>query len=322
MMAAGAEAIEVGAAPVAVEPPTGWQFVLERAGQRAVVTEVGAALRSWRVGGREVLDTFDVGSAGDSFRGKVLAPWPNRIRDGRYVFGGEEHVLAVTEPERGCALHGLVLWVNWRPLRREAERVTLAYHVHPQPGYPFTLALEVEYALDDGGLTVTARATNLGSNAAPFGAAFHPYVTLGSRIDEALLTLPARARVPVDAERLLPTGAPVPVAGTEYDFTRPRRIGALALDTAYAGLQRDGDGRARARLQDSEREIVLWVDGAYDYLQAYTSDTVPDPARRRRGITIEPMTCAPDAFNSGEGLIVLAPGESFGGAWGLSARGV
>jgi galactose mutarotase-like enzyme len=88
MMAVEAEAIDVGAAPMAVEPPTGWQFLLERAGKRAVVTEVGAALRSWRVGGRELLDTFDVASAGDSFRGKLPAPWPNRIRDGRYVFGG------------------------------------------------------------------------------------------------------------------------------------------------------------------------------------------------------------------------------------------
>src|SRR6266511_94848 len=134
------------AAALAVEPPTGWQFVLEGAGQRAVVTEVGATLRSWRVGGRELLDTFPVDAPGDGFRGKVLLPWPNRIRGGRYVFGGAEHRLPVTEPERDAALHGLVLWSSFRPLRRSAREIALTHRLHPQPGYPFTLDIEVAHA--------------------------------------------------------------------------------------------------------------------------------------------------------------------------------
>jgi aldose 1-epimerase len=158
--------LELPYAPL--EPPTGWQYVLERPGQRAVVTEVGAALRSWKVGGRELLDSFEVGSAGDTFRGKVLAPWPNRMREGRYLLDGAEHQLAISEPERGTALHGLVLWVNWRPLRRTPESVTLGYLLHPQPGYPFTLALEMSYALSDRGLEVELRASNVGAEPAPF----------------------------------------------------------------------------------------------------------------------------------------------------------
>src|SRR4051794_2652538 len=101
-----------------LEPPTGWQFVLERPGQRAVVTEVGAALRSWRVRGAERLDGFDVASAGEG--GRVLAPWPAR--------------------------HGLLSWVNWRPVRRTCDRLALGYVVHPHPGYAFTVGVEVEYA--------------------------------------------------------------------------------------------------------------------------------------------------------------------------------
>ena len=161
------------------EPPSGSQFVLQRAGQRAAVTEAGATLRSWRVDERQQLDTFQVHELDDGFRGKVLAPWPNRIRDGRYVFAGTEHRTAVSEPERGSALHGLVLWVNWRPLRRAVDRVALGYVLHPQPGYPFTLRLEVEYRLEPDGLAVTLRATNVGSATAPFGAGFHPYLTVG-----------------------------------------------------------------------------------------------------------------------------------------------
>ena len=105
-------------------PPTGSQFLLEGQGQRAVVTEVGATLRSWRVGEHEQLDTFPVDELDDDYRGKVLVPWPNRIRDARYVFRGTEYRTAISEPERGGALHGLVLWASWRPLRHSRATVT------------------------------------------------------------------------------------------------------------------------------------------------------------------------------------------------------
>jgi aldose 1-epimerase len=304
------------------EPPTGAQFVLQRAGQRAVVTEVGATLRSWRVDERQQLDTFQVHEHDDAFRGKVLAPWPNRIRDARYVFAGAEYATGVSEPERGSALHGLVLWVNWRPLRRTADQVALGYVLHPQPGYPFTLGLEAEYRLEPDGLAVTLRATNLGTATAPFGAGFHPYLTFGEpRIDDALLELPARTRQPVD-DRLLPAGAPVDVAGTEYDFRAARPIGPLALDTCFGDVERDADGLARVRLTapDGGRALTLWMDERFSYVHAYTADTLADPVRLRGGIAIEPMTCAPDAFNSGDGLLALVPGASFAGRWGLSTQ--
>jgi len=299
------------------EPPTGWQYVLERLGQRAVVTEVGAALRSWKVAGRELLDTFEVGSAGDTFRGKVLAPWPNRIRDGRYPVADAQQQIAISEP--GTALHGLVLWVNWRPLRRTPEGVTLGYVLHPQPGYPFTLALEVSYTLHDWGLQIRLDASNVGAEPAPFGAGFHPAFNVGDRrIDHTRLEIPARSHVPVD-ERLLPTGPPVAVAGGPRDFRRLQPIGERQLDTCFTDFDRSADGLARVRLLsgDAQRAVTLWMDGGFEYLQAYTCDAVPDPERCRHGVTLEPMTCAPDAFNTGEGLVTLAPGETFAARCGL-----
>ena len=302
------------------EPPSGSQFVLQRAGQRAVVCEVGATLRSWRVDECQQLETVRAHERDDGYRGKVLAPWPNRIRDARYVFAGVEHRTAVTDPERGSALHGLVLWVNWRLRRRAADQVSLGYLLHPQPGYPFALDLEVEYRLVPDGLTVTLRATNVGADTAPFGAGCHPYLSVGgTRVDDALLTLSARARQPVD-ERLLPAGEPVGVDGTEYDFRRPRPVGQLALDTCFGDLERDADGLARVRLQsaDGGRSLTVWMDERFSHVHVYTADTLAEPARRRRGIAIEPMTCAPDAFNSGDGLLALVPGATFAGRWGLS----
>jgi aldose 1-epimerase len=304
------------------EPPTGSQFVLERPGQRAVVAEVGATLRSWRVEGRQQLDTFPTHEAGEGHRGKVLAPWPNRIRDGRYAFAGAEHHAPISEPERASALHGLVLWVNWRPLRRAHDQVALGYVLHPQPGYPFTLGLEVEYRLTGEGLAVTLRATNLGATIAPFGAGFHPYLTLGeARVDGGMLQVPGRTRVPVD-ERLLPAGAPVAVDGTDYDFRHAHPIGTLALDTCFGDLERDPDGFARATLAtaEGERAVTLWMDERFQFVHVYTADAMTDPTRRRGGVAIEPMTCAPDAFNSGDGLLALVPGASFAGRWGLSPQ--
>ena len=293
-------------------PSTGSQFLLESEGQRAVVTEVGATLRSWRVDEREQLDTFEIDELGDGFRGKVLAPWPNRIRDSRYGFEGADHRVAISEPERGNALHGLVMWANWHPLRHASDEVALGYMLHPQPGYPFTLELEVAYRLTADGLEVTLRATNRGDAPAPFGAGFHPYLTLGgSRLEDALLELPARTRVPVD-ERLLPTGAPVPVEGTEHDFRRLRPLGPLALDTCFGDLERGADGLARATLvAGGGRAVSVWMDERFRFIHVYTS---------RAGVAIEPMTCAPDAFNSGDGLLALVPGASFAGRWGLNTQ--
>jgi aldose 1-epimerase len=300
--------------------PTGTQFAFEGpSGQRAVVAEVGATLRSWRVDGQEQLDPFDGPGADEAFRGKVLAPWPNRIRDGRYRFADATHRTPITEPDRACALHGLVLWVPWRLVRRSRERVVLGHVLHPQPGYPFTLELELEHCLDADGLTVTLRATNVGAVDAPFGAGFHPYLTFGAPVDDVLLEVPGAARVPVD-ERLLPVGDLVGVDGSPYDFRRPRPIGSLELDACFGALARDGDGIARVRLAtaDGARTLTLWMGERFEYVHVYTSDADADPARRRRAVAVEPTTCAPDAFNSGEGLLTLAPGASFRGRWGLS----
>ena len=300
--------------------PTGAQLELTRGAQRAVVTEVGAGLRSWSLDGRELLDGFAADESPSDFRGQVLAPWPNRLRDGRYEFAGVEHRTPITEPERGVALHGLVSGLRWRAGERAADRVAMELELEPRDGYPFALRLVVEYALADRGLVVTLAATNAGGGAAPFGAGFHPYLATGE-VDAALVAIPAESLVPVDSDRLLPTGPPVPVAGSPQDFRRERPIGATALNTCYADLERGADGLAHVRVTTQERVIAVWMDEAFPFAMAYTADDVADPARRRGSLAIEPMTCAPDAFNTGLGLRVLAPGETLSARWGMTAGG-
>jgi aldose 1-epimerase len=47
----------------------------------------------------------------------------------------------------------------------------------------------------------------------------------------------------------------------------------------------------------------------------FTGDPLPDV--NRRSLAVEPMTCPPNAFRTGEGLIRLEPGGSFTSAWGI-----
>jgi aldose 1-epimerase len=62
--------------------------------------------------------------------------------------------------------------------------------------------------------------------------------------------------------------------------------------------------------------VALWLDEAYGYLMLYSGDTLA-PARRRRALAVEPMTCAPNAFVSGDGLVRLEPGGVHDAAWGI-----
>lgn len=298
--------------------PTGQQYEIERDGTRAIVTEVGATLRTFEVDGQPCVDGFGPDDLVEAGRGQVLVPFPNRVADGRYTWEGQPRQLPINEVARGHAVHGFVRSANWVPRRQATDQVTLGLVLHPQDGYPFVLDLALTYTVRAGRLTVEHSARNVGRSAAPFGAGFHPYLTAGSRtIDGDLLQLPAARHVVTD-DRLIPTGT-ASVEGTELDFRRPRPIGDLRLDTGFTGLLRDGDGWARVRLQAAGggRAVELLLGPAYEFLQVFTGDELPEP-RRRSGLAVEPYTCAANAFNNGLGLTTLAPGAEATGAWGIS----
>ena len=294
--------------------PSGEQFELRHGDQRAVVVEVGATLRAYSVGEREVLDGFAIADGADGGRGQALIPWPNRLGGGLYEWEGETHQLALSEPELGNAIHGLVRWRNWSALDLSPSRATFGLRLFPAPGYPFTLGLTIEYELGDAGLRVCARAENLGAGACPFGVGFHPYLSVGGPVDAATFTLPAGSSMTLD-ERQLPVSTQ-PVSGTLLDFRAGRVIGDTVLDTCFCDLERDGDGRVRAKLAGEHSSVTLWMGEAFQYAMVYSGDTLA-PARRRQGLAVEPMSCAPNAFQSGLGLVRLAPGATHVAEWGI-----
>jgi aldose 1-epimerase len=301
--------------------PSGKQITIAVGDQQVVVVEVGGGLRSYSAGGHELVDGYRADEMSSSGRGQVLIPWPNRLQDGNYEFDGRRYQLPLNEPERRNAIHGLVRWATWTAAELEPHRAVMEYLLYPQPGYPFTLRIRVEYALSDIGLKVRTTATNLGADPCPFGSGAHPYLTLGTPvIDHLVLRVPARTILRSDA-RGLPTGTQA-VEGTPYDFQQPRRIGSTQLDTAFTDLERDQDGFARVELRDPNRgtEVSLWVDRSYPYLMVFTGNTLPS-VKRRRSLAVEPMTCPPNAFRTGDALVRLEPGSSFTGTWGIT-RGI
>ncbi|MEY9845808.1 aldose 1-epimerase family protein [Streptacidiphilus sp. MAP5-3] len=314
-----------GSSPHAPISPNGPQQVVQAGGYRAVINGVGAGLRELSHQGRPLVVGYPAETQPPGGAGQLLIPWPNRVRDGRYRFDGEDRQLDLTEPSTGNASHGFTRWLPWRVVAEGAGEgsayVRYALRLYPMHGYPHILDLTAHYELGEAGLVVELAAHNVGDRPAPYGFGAHPYLTLGrgpGQIGEAVLAVPADTWLPVDA-RKIPDGRES-VAGTDYDFRTPRAIGDTVLDTAYTGLTRDADGLARVRLTapGGGSGVELRLGEGVDWLQLYTGDTL-SAGYRRAGIAVEPMSCPPNAFATGEDLLRIEPGERVAHRFGIGA---
>jgi aldose 1-epimerase len=296
-----------------VQAPSGRQVELRHGEQRAVIVENGGGLRTYAVGERPVVDGYPEGDLASGGRGQVLFPWPNRLERGRWEDDGQPRQLALSEADAGNAIHGLVRWAAW-DLQPAGQAAASASHtLMPQSGYPFRLAIRIDYRLSSGGLTVTTTVQNESPRTAPFGLGFHPYLSAGSAdgglVDGLELTVPAETRLQLRGG--IPVGRE-PVAGGAMDFRTARLIGESVLDDAFTDVQRGVGELARVSVSGTH----LWAGPGFDYLQVFTGDTL-SPGTRRRGLAVEPMTCPPNALATGEGLIWLDPGASVALEWGI-----
>jgi aldose 1-epimerase len=302
-------------------PTSGAQYELAAGGYRAEVAGVGATLRTLTFDGRDLIVPFDAEELRPYFRGATLAPWPNRVLDGRYRWGGEDLQLSISEPKRGHALHGLVAWLEFTPVEHTTERLVLTATVQPQVGYPHRVEVTVTFGLSDAGLTWSVAGTNAGAKPAPFGAGPHPYLVAGpGRVDEWRLELPAAEVQTVTPDRLVPTGV-VDVAEGDgvFDFRSGRVVGETFLDNAYTGVERDAEGVATVTVTHPSAGTGVGMRFGPDspWVQVHTGDLPEAPELSRIGLAVEPMTCPPGAFNSGTDVIELAPGETASVNWEL-----
>lgn len=279
-------------------------YAIDRDAVSATVSEDGGALRTVTVDGRALLDP-DLPCAG-----WVLAPWPNRIRDGRYTFDGVEHHLPLSEPARRNAIHGLVAERRWERVAQGPGSVDLRCDLPPSPGYPYVLALRTRYTATDRGVRAEHEVENVGQRTAPFAFGVHPYLLVpGVAVDALVLTLGARARLATD-ERLLPIEE---VDDARFLVGAP--IGDAEIDAAFAAAS--GPIVARVVAPDG-RGVEITADAGFRWWQVYTSHRQTAPLRRR-SLAVEPMTAPPDAFRSGADLLALGPGEGWRGVWEVRA---
>lgn len=300
--------------------PSGEQIAIAHGDQRAVITEVGATLRTYVKGGVPVIEGYAADEIPTGARGHFLYPWPNRVAPEPWTFSGRTAIPIIDDLPTMTHNHGIA---KWRPFRVEAvnqNRCVLTLLLHPVPEYPFLTEVSVAYHLGPMGLTVTTSVVNRDQVPVPFGVGFHPYIAVTTpTIEGATLEIPARAYVQTD-ERLLPTGAILPVAGTELDFNRAKTVNGHVLDVTYAELIRDESGLFTTVLTDRDGQSVeMQQDRNFPYLQIFTGDTL-EKGRIRTGVAIEPMTCPPEALRSGKDLLVLEPGQHWAGSWRLRRR--
>ncbi|WP_434316502.1 aldose 1-epimerase family protein [Leifsonia sp. P73] len=296
-------------------PISGTHFGLTAGDYHATIASVGASLRTLEFDGRPLVVPFSADEVRPAFRGATLAPWPNRVVDGRYTFDGAEQQLALTEPGRGHALHGLATWLDFTAIDRSPSSVTLSATIEAQDGYPHRVEVAVAFELDEDGLHTTVTGTNTGTTPAPWGTGPHPYLVAGEgRVDDWTLDLPADKVLTVTEDRLIPAGL-ADVMGGPFDFRAARPIADTFIDHAFTGLRRDADGTATVSLLAPEGTgVAMTWDAACPWVQVHTADR-DVPELNRLGLAVEPMTCPPDAYNSGTDLIVLAPAESATAGW-------
>jgi aldose 1-epimerase len=283
---------------------------------RAVITEVAAAIRHLSVDGVQLTAGYEDDAPPPFGSGIVLVPWPNRVRDGRWTHRGQTLQLDITEPARGNALHGLLQHAPYQVVERSGRAITLRAQVFPQNGYPFRLDTTVRYTLTADGMQVMHTVQNVGSDCAPVAVGAHPFLALGDVPTDALtLTVSADRHIDVD-DRLNPVGV-TPVDGTKWDLRAGRLIADLELDDCWSGLTMSVGGSTHWLSAADGRAVSVWADDQFGYLQVFITRQYPHAGGSITAVAIEPMTAPADAFNSGEGLRWLSPGERWSMSWAI-----
>jgi len=281
----------------------------------AEVNLTGASIHALSMGGLDLLQQFKAGLSHPMSAGLVLAPWPNRIRDGKWSNSERDFQLEVSEPARGNAIHGLVSNTEFSITEHEGSSATLIASIPPASGYPFSLALAVTYVLSERGLTCEMALTNIGELTAPVALGAHPYLTIGNApIRSLTIEAPVVSHLITDGQ-MIPVGEEA-ISGSGVDISFPVSLKNLELDT---GFRLGGEAPYTTTIAaHNGKKVSLWQSKEFGWLQVFVTDVFPGPDGPTSALAIEPMTAPADAFNSGTDLKWLQPGESWGGQWGIS----
>jgi aldose 1-epimerase len=273
-------------------------------GVSAVISTEGAALVGLSV---DSFNLIEPNTREGLYAGKILAPWPNRIKDGKYSFNKKDYQLPINEVSKNNSLHGLVANSVWEITFQNQSKVILEHLLNQPAVYPGKLQLQVIYEIIESGVEITVLSENVGDISAPYGVSIHTYLVAGASVtnNELFLQIPADQFLEVDAERLLPIKLQ-PVDGTNFDFINSKKISDQFIDHAFK--YSSNYPRSISLLNAEGKGAEMIFDDQSKWIQIHTADRDLQ-ADSRMAVAIEPMTCPPDAFNSGIDLIVLEPGK-------------
>lgn len=279
-------------------------------GMTAVVDSRGACVRSCNFAGQQVMPDTTALNQPPMSAGALLFPWPNRIRDGKWNFGGQQLQLPITDQVHHAAIHGVLADLEFDAVSVGEERVQFSTVLQPSSGYPFRLVLEIEYLLGDRELVVAIQFRNTSDLPAPWAFGAHPYFAIAPA-DESTLTVRAQSQLRLDAQLI-----PILALKTPNPLQTGARLSQLQLDDLYVGCADPTD--SIAELADhTGRTLSIWAESGFDYVQIFTPPTGSVLDGEFGAVAIEPMTAPGDAFNSGVGLRWLAPDESERLRWGV-----
>lgn len=273
-------------------------------GVSAVISTEGAALIGLSV---DRFNLIEPNTREGLYAGKILAPWPNRIKDGKYSFNKNDYQLPINEVSKNNSLHGLVANSLWEITFQNQSKVILEYLLDQSAIYPGKLQLQVTYEIIESGIAIAVLSKNMGDICAPYGVSIHTYLVAGESVknNELFLQIPADQFLEVDAERLLPIKLQ-PVDGSNFDFINSKKISDLFIDHAFKYSSNYPRSISLLNAEGQGAEMIF--DDQSKWIQIHTADRDLQ-ADSRMAVAIEPMTCPPDAFNSGIDLIVLEPGK-------------
>ncbi len=251
------------------------------------------------VGGFESVDDA-VQNITSGFKSAKLSPFVCRMNKGAYAFHHhpyqvQKHFLL------GHAIHGLIYDAVYEITGHTADdsgaAVTLSHQYKGMdPGYPFAYHISITWELKRGNrLQVSTTMDHDHATAIPMADGWHPYFSIGGKVDEWILQFSASKQLEYDSE-LLPTGNKL----MDERFLNGASLRDIVLDN---GFEFDEVGNTNHCILRNDRiKLTIEPDNSYPVLQVYTPS-------HRESIAIENLSGAPDNFNNGMGLVLLAPGE-------------
>lgn len=237
----------------------------------------------------------------------LLTPWVNRVRNGNYSFKGKNYQLPINEPALGNAIHGLLARAPFTLIQQSDSSVTLEHaYKGEEPNYPFPFTFRYCYTLtDEGALEITFEAQNTGTNPMPFACGWHPYFSFpNTTAADLTIKFHPISRFLSDSQ-MIPLKEENLQGQTEFIFSQEK------VDHVF-------------RLVPLEKHLTELIDHKHNRSLILEQSSVQFPflvvfqPEGYNSVAIEPMTANTDAFNTGDGLIELAPQEVFSGQIRLS----